>query len=170
MHQLKNLTNKIIWLLLGVMIFMTGCDNEADSIVAEENTALSVSAREIEEKIGAQRNAFTKAHISGDTSFLNSIFTHDARILAPGMKAVSGKENIANLNWEWVNYGIHQFEEQNMSFYGNQGIYIDEGTYFMTYGPDSTEDSGKYLNVWKMEEGQWKISTNIWNGGIEAKD
>jgi hypothetical protein len=33
----------------------------------------------------------------------------------------------------------------------------------MTYGPDDVVERGKYLNVWKPEDGACKLSANIWN-------
>lgn len=40
---------------------------------------------------------------------------------------------------------------------------IDQGTYVVSYGPDSVVERGKYLNVWKQEDGTWKIYANMWN-------
>jgi hypothetical protein len=33
----------------------------------------------------------------------------------------------------------------------------------MVYGEDHTVEKGKYLNVWKFVDGDWKIYSNIWN-------
>jgi ketosteroid isomerase-like protein len=40
---------------------------------------------------------------------------------------------------------------------------IDAMYYVMTYGADKVTERGKYLNVWKQEDGAWKIHANIWN-------
>ena len=33
----------------------------------------------------------------------------------------------------------------------------------MIYGKEKTMEKGKYVNVWKKEDGTWKIYANIWN-------
>lgn len=126
--------------------------------------------REEGKTIQKRTTAFTRAHITRDTAFLNSIFTKDARILAPNSEVVTGKKAISQLNSEWVNYGIHQFEEISTARYGGGDFIVDEGNYFMIYGPDSTSERGKYINVWKKVNGNWKIYSNIWNTSLSARD
>jgi len=46
---------------------------------------------------------------------------------------------------------------------GTRELLVDAGTYVMTYGTDHVVERGKYLNVWKQEDGAWKIHANIWN-------
>jgi hypothetical protein len=67
------------------------------------------------------------------------------------------------LTEEYLKAGVQAFREDTTDFYGNQDMLVDAGTYVMTYGADSTIEHGKYLNVWKQEDGAWKIHTNIWN-------
>lgn len=116
--------------------------------------------------IRKRTDAFTRAHITGDTAFLNNIFTKDARVLAPNSEAVSGKKAISQLNSEWVNYGVHQFEEISTATYGGGDYIVDEGNYFMISGPDSTSERGKYINIWKKVNGNWKIYSKIWNTSL----
>ena len=108
----------------------------------------------------------TEAHISKDTSFLNNIFTEDARVLPPNSEILTGRKAISQLNTDWVNYGIYEFKELTTSFYGNQDYLIDEGTYYLRYGEENTIDKGKYINIWKNVNGEWKLYSNIWNTNL----
>jgi ketosteroid isomerase-like protein len=126
--------------------------------------------REEGKTIRKRTTAFTRAHITRDTAFLNNIFTKDARVLAPNSEVVTGKKSISQLNSEWVNYGVHQFEEISTAMYGGGNFIVDEGNYFMIYGPDSTSERGKYINVWKKVNGNWKIYSNIWNSSLPLPD
>ena len=108
----------------------------------------------------------TEAHISKDTSFLNNIFTDDARVLPPNSEIVMGRKAISQLNTNWVNYGIYEFNELTTSFYGNQDYLIDEGTYYLRYGEENAIDKGKYINIWKNVNGEWKLCSNIWNTNL----
>ena len=45
------------------------------------------------------------------------------------------------------------------------------GKYTLTIQPPGGEtvtDRGKYLVVWKQEEGAWKIDIDIWNSSLPA--
>jgi len=54
--------------------------------------------------------------------------------------------------------------------YGAGNYLVDEGNYFMIYGPDSTSERGKYINIWKIVNGNWKIYSNIWNSSLPLVD
>ena len=110
-----------------------------------------------------EKNArFTQAHITGDSATLIDYFTPDARVLGPNAEAVVGQAAIAELNAQYVGYGIKEFTEVTTYFYGDENYLIDEGTYFMRYGEDVVEE-GKYLNVWKQVDGEWRVCANMWN-------
>jgi ketosteroid isomerase-like protein len=106
--------------------------------------------------------AFTQAHITGDSTVLIDYFTPDARVLGPNAEAVVGQAAIAELNAQYVGYGIKEFTEVTTNFYGDENYLIDEGTYFMRYGENVVEE-GKYLNVWKQVDGDWRVCANMWN-------
>lgn len=114
--------------------------------------------------------AFTKAYVKGDTTFLNNIYTKDARILGPNAEEVSGNKAIAGLNSERINSGIHQYEQISKFLYGGGDFIIDEGNYMMIAGPDSTVYEGNYISVWKKINGNWKIYSNIWNSSLPLQE
>jgi len=143
----------------GLALLVLGCNQQ-------QKPAFDVTAMKkiIEEK----NNQFTKAHITGDTAFLNNIFTQDAKAFPPNSDVVTGRPAIAAVNSQWVNFDIKEFREETIAFYGNEDYLIDEGNYYVRYGKDNTIDKGKYLNVWKKEDGDWKIFSNIWNTSMPA--
>lgn len=59
--------------------------------------------------------------------------------------------------------GVKAFRMDTLRCYGNEDLVVEQGTYAMTYGPDDVVECGKYLNVWKPEDGAWKLYANIWN-------
>ncbi len=146
-------------------MLIIGCDDKHVPFDDhKEDYKIVFNLDSIESIIREKTDSFTEAHIIGDTSYLNQSFSKDAGIYPPGMEVVKGIEAISALNTKWVSYSIHEFQEVSSRFYGNQQYVIDEGLYSMRYGPDSTTDSGKYVNIWKLENGDWKIYCNIWNG------
>lgn len=106
---------------------------------------------------------FTSAHVTGDVATIDAMFARDARAFPPGADAVTGAPALHAFTVEYIASGVKEFREQTTDCYGNGDLLVDEGTYVVTYGPDSTVERGKYLNVWKQEDGTWKIHANIWN-------
>ncbi len=140
-------------------------NNSAPQKINNKNVAvfdLTAMKKLIKEK----SDKFTQAHITRDTAYLNNIFTKDANVYPPNSDIISGRDAIATVNAEWVNYGIKKFTEETTSFLGNQDYLIDEGTFYLRYGEDNIIDKGKYINIWKKENGEWKICSSIWNTSL----
>lgn len=130
----------------------------------EKNSEFDLNA--VKAEIHEKTKLFTKAHITKDTAYLNNSFTIDAKVFPPNSKIVTGRKDISKLNYDWVSYGIHEFKEETISFYGNKDYVIDEGIYYLRYGEENTVDKGKYINIWKNVNGEWKIFSNIWNTNL----
>ncbi len=151
-------------------LFLSSCDNNTSFNKEKGNTQLKkFDLVDIKSIIQTQTKLFTEAHLTKDTAFLNSIFAPDARVFPPNSELVSGLNDISKLNYDWVNFGIHEFNEETTSIYGNEEYIIDEGTYFLRYGTDNTIDKGKYINIWKNINGEWKIFSNIWNSNLPVE-
>jgi ketosteroid isomerase-like protein len=111
-----------------------------------------------------QKNAqFTQAHVAGDVATIDAMFTRDATSFPPGAEPAVGPEALHALTVNFLKVGITTFTERTTTLYGNSELLIDQGEYEITYGPRNTVERGKYVNVWKQEDGAWKIQTNIWN-------
>ena len=146
-----------------------GCgSNNTDSTASDKDSPATFDLTAMKKIIQEKNNRFAEAHITGDTTFLNNIFTQDAKVFPPNSDVVTGRSAIAEANSEWVSYGIIEFSEETTSFYGNEDYLIDEGNYFLRYGENDIIDKGKYLNVWKKEDGDWKIFRNMWNTSMPA--
>jgi hypothetical protein len=154
-------------LVVSAVVLTIGCGTNNSNINESDNDLSdTLDLIELKKIINDHTNSFTQAHITGDTAFLNRIFAHDARIYPPNSDVVMGYDAITAVNLEWVNYGIKEFREESTRFYGNKELLIDEGTYYLRYGEENTIDKGKYINIWKMTNGEWKILSNIWNTGL----
>lgn len=151
--------------LFVLIVGIIGCQSNFESPKASGEEISKLNIDSLQQIIRSKTDQFTKAHITRDTAFLNHIFTADAHAYPPGADVVTGRKAIAAVNEEWVNYGISEFTETTIRFYGDEIYLIDEGVYTLRYGKDNILDQGKYINIWKQENGEWKICSNIWNAG-----
>jgi len=162
----------IIFLIISMAgLLITGCgNNNTASTDTNKDSAVTFDVTVIKKIIEEKNDQFTKAHITGqkDSVVMVNYFTQDAKIFPPNSDAMIGQPAIAMLTSQYMKFEISEFREETTAFYGNQDYLIDEGNYFMIYGEDNIMEKGKYLNVWKKEDGDWKVYSNIWNTNMPA--
>lgn len=161
---MKQLT-KILLAVTVAGLLTTGCNNNSatDKNTDNDNVA-TFDIAAVKKIIQDNNDAFMKAHITRDTSILNS--TKDAKVFAPNSEVITDIATIKAMNLEWVNYNIKEAREESTALQGNEDNIIDEGTYYMSFGADSIVDKGNYLNIWKQEDGKWKMFRNMWNSSL----
>lgn len=167
MRRFSNLL--LLTLIFGLVLY--SCDQKNNSKTeADELKTFEFDLSTAKAKIQEMNNAFTEAHINGKKDSLTMVnyYTQDAKIFPPNSDPVIGKQAISELTSIYMKFPITEFSEQTTAFYGNEEYLIDEGNYFMNYGEDNTVEKGKYLNVWKKEDGEWKVFSNIWNANMPA--
>ncbi len=139
-----------------------GC-RSGDSTPAVAGNAGTFDVAAMRQTIEERNRRFTNAHVISDSVAMVDIFARDARVLPPNAAPVIGRAAIEALTSQYLTFGITEFREETTAFYGNEDLLIDEGTYVMVYGKDKTTENGKYLNIWRKEDGEWRIYSNMWN-------
>lgn len=147
------------------VLFFASCQSQAGGrrtgAVAQDSESFDLPAAC--ETVQRQNAEFTRAHVTGDVAAIDGMFTQDAKSFPPGADAAVGLPAIHALTVEFLKAGIKEFREETTDCYGTDDLLVDQGTYVVVYGPDSTTEHGKYLNVWKQVGGAWRIHANIWN-------
>lgn len=110
---------------------------------------------------------FSQYVVDADYESIVNSYTADAKIFPNNMKILTGKEAI--LKYWTLPVGIsttyHKLMPEEIKIIGDEaydyGYY--EGT---TQKADGSESSwkGKYVVIWRREEGVWKMYLDIWNG------
>jgi ketosteroid isomerase-like protein len=161
----KALTSHIVLLPITLaLLLVSACGTrEVDLPQGESKAAASIDLAAVRSIIERKNAQFTAAHVAGDVAAIDAMFTRDAKSFPPGSEAAVGPAALHALTVEYLKSGIKAFTEQTTDLYGTSEVLIDQGEYSVTYGPDNTIERGKYLNVWKQEDGEWRIQANIWN-------
>lgn len=109
---------------------------------------------------------FSEHYMSGDYESLANSYAENAKILPPGANIIEGKTAIKK-RWilpEGVSVPHHKITPTEIQIIENYAY--DMGYYEgKTLRADQSEVSwkGKYLIVWKKEDGDWKIYMDTWN-------
>ncbi|QJW92307.1 DUF4440 domain-containing protein [Spirosoma taeanense] len=117
--------------------------------------------------IMAANQKFMEAYQKGATT-LTSLYTTDARLLPPNSEPVQGASAIGDF-WKGVyGMGIKRAKLETMEA-EQQGDQVVELGRYTLYGPNDAQiDTGKYMVVWKKENGDWKLHRDIWNTSAPA--
>ncbi len=111
-------------------------------------------------------NSFSAAYMNADYPAMMQVYHPEAKILPPGAAIIGGTEAIRN-RWvlpEGVRVTHHQSTPETIRVLGDTAY--DYGYYNgTTLRADGSEVSwkGKYVIVWKVHDGQWKMLLDIWN-------
>jgi uncharacterized protein (TIGR02246 family) len=119
-------------------------------------------------EIAAARDAFWAAHAKGDAKALAGLLTEDARLLAPGMEDVSGRQAIeaaAAQMFQSLTVEDFTIESSELAVHGDSAVELS--TYSETLRPKdgpAASVKGRYLIVWRRDRtGRWKVHRNMFN-------
>ena len=165
------MTNKILlplFILASFAYLISGCSN-SNSDASAKSSKDSISTFDITamQKIIDEKNReFGKAFASGDSATMVNNYTKDAKLFPPNSDAVISKDSIGAVVSEYLKFGIKEFKDETTALYGNEDNLIEEGKFFMGDGKGNTMDKGKYICIWRKENGIWKIYSDMFNTSL----
>ncbi|HUF52904.1 MAG TPA: DUF4440 domain-containing protein [Dehalococcoidia bacterium] len=105
---------------------------------------------------------FTKALREGDIATVASLYTTDGVLAAPNAPMVRGTAAIKEMfdgMVQQMGAPDLKLETQEVEDLGETAWEL--GTYRMNAA--GITDTGKYIVVWKRQDGAWKLHADIWN-------
>jgi ketosteroid isomerase-like protein/quercetin dioxygenase-like cupin family protein len=137
-----------LWALLGVVVVTAGCAPSAN--VEQERAALMARDKEW-------------SQTAKDPDKMASFFATDGSVYATGMPVVTGTSAIRQTLGQMLS--TPGFDLQWAAAKADVGTGGDvgytTGTYQMTSAGGT--EKGKYVTVWKKQDGQWKVAEDIFN-------
>lgn len=138
---------------------MDGATDQASQAQTEETVrAVMELDRQWSERAGA-----------GDVEWIAQLHAEDARTLPQNTEPIEGREAIAGF-WR----GLSETEGLSLSWSPEGGNAASSGDMAYTWGsyrmelPDGGEDRGKYLVVWEMRDGQWRVVADMFSSDLPA--
>ncbi len=142
-------------LLIPPLLILTSCDRQMnDGAKFKIETAKS----EIEMRL----RDYEKALGNGDAIALGNMYTVDAEIFHHGSPSTIGREDIIKTFERMILDSITNSGFTTTGLWGNHELLVEEGTGFFAHSTGKWKSSGKYLLVWKMVDGEWKIFRDTW--------
>jgi uncharacterized protein (TIGR02246 family) len=145
-----------------VTIFLIACtDKKEEAATLETKSEFDLSAAKTAiEAVNAEFGNFVS---KSDSAGIANLYTNDAKLLGSNMPALSGKANIQSAFGGMLAMGIAGAKFTTTEVWGTEALVSEEGTYSLSDKSGKEIDKGKYIVLWKMEDGKWKLHRDIWN-------
>ncbi len=111
---------------------------------------------------------FVAAMARGDAKGVADCYTNDAQFMAPGAPAAVGRENIAKIIQTFIDQGITVYTVLATNVYGNVDVVGVTEAYSLSEVGGGNKDVGKSVQLWKQEDGAWKIFRDCFNSDLTA--
>jgi len=133
--------------------------------MANQDTSTGVQAA-----IAAVNENFMATRNRGDAAGLANFYTENGQLLPTGSDFVTGKAAIQAFLQEGMDRGIVKTVRlEIVEAEGHGDTAIEIGKYTSSGGAGNVIDRGKYVVIWKQEDGQWKLHRDIWNSSLPAQ-
>ena len=148
--------------ILFVMLaaYVAGC-NPTPTSIASESTNFNLDS--VKAYITEMNKSYGQRFKTNDTAFYKERYCKDAAVYCPNLPAVVGIDSIISFFYGGGNNKetIIELPPNNVS--GNADLVVEDGPYNFPDGKGGSVDKGKFIALWKQEDGKWKLYREIWN-------
>jgi uncharacterized protein (TIGR02246 family) len=123
-------------------------------------------SRQVRDAIVAANETFVNTFNKGDAAGLAALYTEEGQLLPPNAETMSGHQAIQAFWQGAMDMGIKsaQIETGEVEAHGETAIEVSR---YKLYGAeDQVLDKGKFIVIWKRENGQWKLHRDIFNSSM----
>ena len=167
---MKQKPTGIYGLLISVLVILfLACNDKGSSESDEKTTDAAFDLAAAKKTIDDGNKKWSEFFAKGDSAGVAGLYASDAKIMAPGAPAIVGRENIKQFIGSLVRMGLKDFRPVTAEVWGNENLIGEEGTWSLYDDKGGVMDHGKYVVLWKMEDGQWKLFRDCWNSDVPPK-
>ncbi len=149
----------LYFLLWTTTLYSCATPTENPGTTNPANASFDVS--NVRQSVEAINKKFAEASLKGDSATVVGLYHSDAKVFPPNMPG-DKRNMMGSMSASLPKMGIKSFTLNTTDVSGNADQVVETGTYEMGNG-SKTIDKGKYIVVWKPENGEWKLWRDIWN-------
>jgi len=136
----------IIFLCLSAKIALSQIKTTAPFDMNAANKAIQLQIR-----------AFENSLRKGDSIAVGNLYCTDAKLMNHGSPSTVGRTDIIKSFGEMIRDSITNSGFVTTGLWGSDEILAEEGTGYFAHANGTVVTRGRYLLIWKKEDGKWKI-------------
>ena len=145
--------------LFFILLFALTCTISCDRKPSEKNaqtkqTDISILKKEIELRLREYENHLK----NGDSVALGNMYMINAEIIP----STAGREDIIKAFGHMIRDSITGSSFKTTQLWGDDQLLVEDGTGTWYHTNGTAVGSGRYLLVWKKDDGEWKILRDTW--------
>ena len=161
MRILSTLFNTLALISFIILISCSNSDKSKQTISDQVS-----DIEDIKNEFDEVSREFVDLFNSGDTKGLANMFTEDAKSMGPNESSHLGISNIEiNFN-NIINSGAVKAKIKTIGLWGDEKMLAEEGVYIFSDKDGNELDKGKYITLWRKENGKWKIFRDCVNSDL----
>ncbi|MBC7846191.1 MAG: nuclear transport factor 2 family protein [Flavobacterium sp.] len=149
--------------LVALFLVSISCKKETEATTEVKST---FNLEEAKAAIGIAGQTFVIAMNKGDSIALANCYTTDAKMMGPNEKAVVGRPAIQKVFSGWIKGGIPTFTMKTIAVWGNEEMMAAEEEWAFSDKDGKILDSGKSIELFKMEDGKWRMFRDCYNSDL----
>ena len=131
--------------------------------------SLAAQAGDLRSTIAAADTRWSAAFARGDAAAVAAIYTADGQILAAGAEPVQGTAALTKFMQGVLDEGVGSITLTTLEVVGQGRHATEVGRYVMKDKAGHELDHGKYMELWRLEKGVWRLHRDIFNSSVPAK-
>ncbi len=122
----------------------------------------------VREDILLANQRFMKAFSQRDAAALSRCYTEQAQLLPPQSEPVYGRTAIEAFWNAVIGTGITAVKLETLELTEFDNFACEVGRYSLAAADGRTIDHGKYVVLWHLDGGQWRLHRDIWNTSVAS--
>ena len=164
---MKQLLTTLTIFSVSSLLFISCGDKTASSTTEEIKPTFDIAGAK--KVIDSLNVVFGSMVSKGDSSGLASLYTSDAKFMVPNMPTASGRNAVQSaFAGLFAAIGTPNLTLTTNDIWGTEELITEVGSYTMTDKTGKEIDKGKYIDLWKMEDGKWKLHRDIFNSDMPS--
>jgi ketosteroid isomerase-like protein len=139
-------------------IFFSACTEQPKPVASFD---LASARKDIEAAVQSQLDFYVK----GDSVGYASYYTMDAEFMESNTPVIVGRKNIESAISGFIKSGLG-LGIKTTNVFGGETCLAEQGTYELHTKDGKQADIGKYIVLWKKEDGKWKAFRDIFNSDL----
>lgn len=147
---------KKMFIVSFVTLLFASCKTEE-----KKETAVAYSLDAVKTAIAESNKTYGEGFAKGDSSLFISKYTKDGCIMPANAPKLCGAGAIAMFFKGAKNNGVQNISLTTDEVLGGPEVVVETGMYELLGAANKSLDKGKFVVVWKMEDGKWKMYRDI---------
>lgn len=163
-------STKSLTLIAVTLLFVssiTSCNKkakESTETVAESTFNLTTAKVEIE----VANKEFITFFAANDSVGLANLYTQDAKFMNTGAPAITGRKDIQSALSGIMKSGVSRVDLITIEVWGTEDLITEEGEISL-FVEETEVYQGKYMVLWKKDDGKWKLFRDIFNSNLPVE-